>query len=103
MENENSELKEYKLSFNGQGKVFFGIVIVNWLLTLLTLSIYYPWAKARSLKYIYGSTSFNKEMFTFHGTGKEMFGGFIKIVLFLAIIVGLSFLFFYLDLPIIGA
>ena len=102
MENEISDLKNYKLSFNGQGKAYFGIIIVNWLLTIITLGFYFPWAKARTLKYIYSSTAFNKERFTFHGTGKEMFVGFIKCIVFFVLIYGLAFLFSYLDMSIIG-
>ncbi len=103
MENEITESKNYKLSFKGQGKAFFGIVIVNWLLTFITLGMYYPWAKAKSLKYIFGATSFNNERFTFHGTGKEMFGGFIKVVIFLVVTYGLAFLFSYFDMTFIGS
>jgi uncharacterized membrane protein YjgN (DUF898 family) len=102
MENEISDLKNYKLSFHGQGKAYFGIIIVNWLLTIITLGFYFPWAKARTLKYIYSSTALNKEKFTFHGTGREMFVGFIKIIVFFGLIAGMAFLFTYLDMTIIG-
>ena len=102
MENEISDLKNYKLTFHGQGKAFFGIVIVNWLLTIITLGFYFPWAKARTLKYIYGSTALNKDRFTFHGTGKEMFVGFIKCFVFYVLIYGFAFLCSYLDMSIIG-
>jgi uncharacterized membrane protein YjgN (DUF898 family) len=102
MENEISDLKNYKLSFHGQGKAYFGIIIVNWLLTIITLGFYFPWAKAKTLKYIYSSTALNKERFTFHGTGREMFVGFFKIIVFFVFIVGLAFLFYYLEMTIIG-
>jgi uncharacterized membrane protein YjgN (DUF898 family) len=102
MENEISDLKNYKLSFHGQGKAFFGIIIVNWLLTIITLGFYFPWAKAKTLKYMYGSTALNNERFTFNGTGKEMFVGFIKCIVFYIVIFGLSFLFSYLDMAILG-
>jgi uncharacterized membrane protein YjgN (DUF898 family) len=72
----------YTLKFHGSGKEYFGIIIVNWLLTLVTLGIYYPWARARKIKYLYGSTSLADDRFTFTGTGKEMFRGFVKLLLF---------------------
>ena len=102
MENELPDVKNYKLSFHGQGKDYFGIVIVNWLLTIITLGIYYPWAKAKNLQFLYGSTALEGDRFAFHGTGREMFVGFIKTILLFGIIYGLLVLFFYLEMPILG-
>ena len=81
MEIQASVKKNYPLSFNGKGSTYFGIVIVNWLLTVITLGIYYPWAKAKQLKYMYGSTVFDNDQFMFQGTGKEMFIGMLKTLL----------------------
>ena len=39
------------LSFEGNGAELFGILMKNLLLNLLTLGIYYPWAKAKQLRY----------------------------------------------------
>lgn len=103
MENEITDLKNYKLSFHGQGKEYFRIILVNWLLTIITLGFYFPWAKAKSLKYLYGSTSFEKDRFTFHGTGREMFSGFIKFIVVFGLIYGMAFLFGYLEMPILGS
>jgi Predicted membrane protein len=76
--------KNYQLKFEGNGGEYFGILIVNWLLTLVTLGIYYPWAKAKKLKYTYGVTSIDGNHFSFHGKGKELFIGMLKfIVLFI--------------------
>ncbi len=84
---ENSP-KLYSLSFKGNGNEYFGIVIVNFLLTIITLGLYYPWAKARQLQYLYGTTEFNNSRFEFHGTGKEMFKGFIKAIILVGILLG---------------
>lgn len=73
--------QDYNLEFFGKGSEFFGIIIVNWLLTIITLGIYYPWARVKKLKYIYGQTSLNNERFHFSGTGWELFVGFIKVIL----------------------
>jgi uncharacterized membrane protein YjgN (DUF898 family) len=92
----------YKLDFKGKGEDFFGIVIVNWLLTIITLGIYYPWAKAKTLQFIFGKSTLNNDPFTFHGTGKEMFRGFVKaIALFIALMAILG-VFMYLKVPFIG-
>jgi uncharacterized membrane protein YjgN (DUF898 family) len=65
-------------SFTGKGSDYFAIEIVNFLLTVVTLGLYYPWAKAKSLQYLYRKTELDGTPFVFHGTGREMFIGFIK-------------------------
>lgn len=102
MENINPGANNYRLSYIGKGSEYFGIVIVNWLLTIITIGIYYPWAKAAQLKYLYGSTALNDDRFSFHGTGKEMFKGFIKAILIFIVIYGLVFLFIYLEMPVVA-
>lgn len=92
----------YQLEFNGKGSEFFSVIIVNWLLTVLTLGFYYPWAKARKLQFLYGETSLNGDSFSFHGTGKEMFKGFIKALLIIGLLYAVFFLFIYLELPFVG-
>jgi len=93
---------DYQLEFNGKGSEFFSVTIVNWLLTILTFGFYYPWAKARKLQFLYGETSLNGDSFSFHGTGKEMFRGFIKAILIIGFLYSLFFLFLYLKLPILA-
>ncbi|MGA9637772.1 YjgN family protein, partial [Flavobacterium sp.] len=102
MENNLESNQNYTLDFNGKGSDFFGIVIVNWLLTILTLGIYYPWAKAKQLQFVYSSTTLNGDSFSFHGTGKEMFKGFIKAILIFGMLYGLLFLFIKLQMPFVG-
>lgn len=82
MTENTNQTQNYRLEFFGKGSEYFAIMIVNWLLTLITLGVYYPWARAKKLRYIYGQTALNNDRFHFAGTGKEMFRGFIKVVLF---------------------
>lgn len=79
------EKQSYALRFHGDGMDFFKIQIVNLLLCIITLGLYYPWAKARSLGYLYSQTSFEAQPFTFTGTGNEMFKGFIKALLIILV------------------
>ncbi|MFN3444772.1 MAG: YjgN family protein [Bacteroidia bacterium] len=90
-ENTNTT-QNYQLEFFGKGADYFSIMIVNWLLTLVTAGLYYPWARAKRLNYIYSQTALNNERFHFAGTGNEMFRGFIKIILFYILIMGAYFL-----------
>ncbi len=80
------ELNTTNVKFHGDGGKYFGILAVNLILTIITLGLYYPWARAKNLQYIYGETEFAGSRFTFHGTGKEMFKGFIKAVLIIGIL-----------------
>ena len=95
METPNTtDTKNYDLQFLGKGSEYFAILIVNWLLTLITLGFYYPWARAKQLRYTHGQTVLNGERFNFAGTGKEMFSGFIKVILFYIVtMVGFYLLF----------
>lgn len=79
--------KNYTLKFFGTGKEYFSILIVNWLLTVITLGFYYPWARARKIQYMYGASALNDDRFAFHGTGKEMFRGFVKVILFYIVLI----------------
>jgi uncharacterized membrane protein YjgN (DUF898 family) len=65
--------------FTGSGSEYFRIWIVNLLLTLVTLGIYYPWAKVRKLRYFYGNTLVGGEPLGFHGDPKKMFKGFALV------------------------
>jgi uncharacterized membrane protein YjgN (DUF898 family) len=78
----------HRVVFHGRGDDFFGIYAVNLFLTLLSLGFYRPWARAKSLKYLFSQTEFAGSRFTFHGTGKEMFQGYIRGLLLLGLIVG---------------
>ena len=75
-------------SFKGKGSELFGIQLPNWVLSVVTFGIYYPWAKAEKLKYLYQKTEFAGSRFKFHGTGKEMFKGFIKAMLVFGVLYG---------------
>lgn len=77
---EQLELKKYSMFFKGAGSEYFGIVFVNAILSIITLGFYYPWAKARQLTFLYKETYLESSNFTFHGTGNEMFKGYIKFL-----------------------
>ena len=89
------EQRNFRLGFLGNGMDLFKIQIVNFILNVLTLGLFYPWAKARKLQYIYSNTTFEEHPFAFTGTGKEMFKGFIKAILFLVVAYAVFFWLFY--------
>lgn len=85
------------LEFNGNGTEYFKIWIVNLLLTIVTLGIYYPWAKVRSRRYFFGNTELDNANFEYHATGKQLFISYIIAMAIFAtyIIIGQMF-------PIVG-
>ena len=93
---------DHKFHFTGKGSKLFGIVIVNLLLTIITLGFYYPWAKAALLQYLYKETQLAGSAFTFHGTGKEMFKGFIRAILIFGALYGIVFLCTHYQMPFLG-
>ncbi len=94
--------RSYPLSFQGKGGAYFRIAFMNLLLTILTLGLYYPWAKARSMHFFYNNSTFNNQHFTFHGSGKEMFKGFIKAFFILILIYAGLFIGIYFNQIIAG-
>lgn len=57
---------ELPFVFTGNASEFFGIWIVNLILSILTLGIYSPWAKVRTNRYFYGSTRLDGDAFSYH-------------------------------------
>lgn len=68
----------HPLSFHGTGGSLFAIRVVNMFLTLITFGIYHFWGKVRVRNYLWGQMAFNGDRFAYHGTGKELFTGFLK-------------------------
>lgn len=76
------------LSFEGNGWEYFKIWIVNILLVVVTLGLYYPWAKVRNRRYFYANTSLDGRNFDYHATGKQLFVGYlIAMAIFITYVV----------------
>lgn len=73
----------HRLSFTGSGKEYFGIWIVNVLLTIVTLGIYSAWAKVRRNRYFYGNTMLLGRAFEYHATGKQILIGRLIVFAYL--------------------
>ncbi len=61
--------------FRGNAKDYFGIWIVNVLLSIVTFGIYSAWAKVRTKKYFYQNTYVAGRNFDYHATGGQIFKG----------------------------
>ncbi|NBD19721.1 DUF898 family protein [Aquabacterium fontiphilum] len=72
-----TSVHSFPVQFTGSGSEYFRIWIVNLLLMLVTLGLYYPWAKVRKLRYFYGHTEVAGHPLDFHGNPKQMLRGFL--------------------------
>jgi uncharacterized membrane protein YjgN (DUF898 family) len=71
--------RQLAIRFTGSGSEYFRIWIVNLLLVLVTFTLYYPWAKARRLRYFHGNTLVDGTPLAFHGNPRTMFRGYLLV------------------------
>ena len=89
--------KTVDIVFNGKGSEYFKIWIVNLFLSILTLGIYSAWAKVRTKRYLYGSTSIEGSAFEYHASPIAILKGRLIAVALLIMYSVLGQLF-----PIVG-
>ena len=101
--------KHTPIVFNGKASEYFGIWIVNLLLTLVTFGIYSAWAKVRRKKYFYNNTLIDNVGFDYHAKPMAILKGrVIAFIFFLGYAFGGQFnafipiaciLIFFIALP----
>lgn len=79
------ELSHHDIIFTGSGSEYFRIWIVNLVLMLLTLGLYYPWAKVRKLRYFYGNTIVAGYPLAYHADARQSFRGFLLVAVLMAV------------------
>jgi uncharacterized membrane protein YjgN (DUF898 family) len=87
--------RTYTGTFRGEGLELFGTMLLNGILTILTLGIYAAWGRVKVYQFFYDNTEFAEGYFTFNGTGKEIFFGYLKataifVGLYVVLVVGLT-------------
>ncbi len=75
----NSRLEKFE--FTGAGSEYFGIWIVNILLSIVTLGIYSAWAKVRNKQYFYGNTYMDGSAFEYTAEPTQILKGRIFAVI----------------------
>jgi len=65
----------FRLKFHGTGREYFGIWIVNLLLTIVTVGIYSAWATVRTNRYFCGATELDGSRFGYHAQPKAILIG----------------------------
>lgn len=85
--------KHSPLEFTGRGGEYFGIWIVNILLTIVTLGIYSAWATVRNNQYFYGNTRLDGASFQYLANPITILKGRLMALAVLVAYVTLSKLF----------
>lgn len=73
------------IKFKGKGGEFFGIWIVNILLSIVTLGVYSAWAKVRTKRYFYGNTHLAGDGFEYHAQPMQILKGRLVALVALSI------------------
>lgn len=90
-ERSRPEARLASFRFSGDGSEYFGVWIVNILLSVLTLGIYSAWAKVRNKQYFYGHTELEGSRFDYTASpSKILLGRVIALVFFIAYSVALE-------------
>lgn len=76
--------KPTPVQFTGKAGEYFGIWIVNLLLSIITFGIYSAWAKVRRMKYFYNNTKIDGVGFDYHASPKAILKG--RIIAFLVFV-----------------
>lgn len=69
-----------QLRYTGTSGRLFSIWIVNFVLTILTFSVYHFWAKTKIRRFFHENISYLDEPFTYLGTGREIFVSALKFM-----------------------
>ncbi|MCH8181835.1 MAG: DUF898 domain-containing protein [Proteobacteria bacterium] len=76
-------------SFVGDMGPLFGLVVVNALLTIVTLGIYRFWARTRVRRFLWRNMRLLGEPFEYSGVGSELFVGFLIVVFIVLLPLGI--------------
>lgn len=69
--------RDVRFSFRGAAREFLTLYLKNWLLTGLTLGLYYPFWQNRRQEFIIGHSYLGNQKFTFDGRGGDLFRSFL--------------------------
>lgn len=82
MDQPTTGIKRMPLEFTGTTREYFGIWIVNVLLTVVTLGVYGAWAKVRNKRYLYGNTLLDKAPFDYLANPLAILKGWLIALVF---------------------
>jgi len=89
-----SDAQEFNFKFIGSGREYFQIWITNFLLCLLTLGLFTPWAKVRAKRYFYSRTILGQCSFSYTGDPWRILSGRLILVVLILLLFLSDVLFF---------
>jgi uncharacterized membrane protein YjgN (DUF898 family) len=93
--------ERHQMQFTGAVGEFFGIWIVNVVLTILTLGIYSAWAKVRTERYFYSNTKLAGTPFEFLANPIQILKGrLIAYAIVIVLSVAVQLQLFYIFIPV---
>lgn len=89
--------ERHHFSYHGVGSDLAIVMLKNIILTIITFGIYSPWARTNTRRFFWSNTAFKGDRFTYTGTGKELFKGWIKVFgIFFLFAIGVQILMLFL-------
>jgi len=89
MQTDRTARRRHLAAYLGTGQSLFALVFKNLLITLVTLGVYLPWARTARRRYVFENTDFDGHRFRYHGTGREMLVGYIKVAVGYVVLFGI--------------
>jgi len=74
------EAQPGRFEFTGEGAALLILYVKLVLLSIVTLGIYSFWGRTAIRRYIWSNLRFAGQPFDYHGTGKELFLGWLKLI-----------------------
>src|SRR5690242_21404598 len=97
MQTGSAALREHRAEYFGTGFGLFTLVFKNLLLTVLTLGLYLPWARTERRKYLWQNIELDGHRLRYHGTGRELALGYLKVAVVYALFFLAPFLVMRVD------
>jgi len=76
---DTKSVHRYPIRYTGEGSAYSRIWLRTSLLTLMTLGLYWPWAQAQRLQYIYSHIQVAEHALAFTGQPKRMFRAYAML------------------------
>jgi uncharacterized membrane protein YjgN (DUF898 family) len=89
------KIKANKVSYVGKTGALYGVWLSQFALSIITLGVYHFWGKTNLRRFLAGNMELDGDRFEYTGTGKELFKGFLKVILVYTALVVLSLVIAY--------
>lgn len=73
-------IEEGRFSFSGQGGELFGLYFKLIVFSIFTLGVYSFWGRTHLRRYTWANIRLAGQPFAYHGTGKELLMGWLKLI-----------------------